>query len=98
MACLSRPTLRLGLACGLIWSAATSLTPAGALALSEQPPRRPHPASTTATTAPATRATSQASLYSGGDILTMAGPKPTYVEALVEKGGRIVYILSLIHI
>ncbi|MFM7236617.1 MAG: amidohydrolase [Cyanobium sp.] len=33
-----------------------------------------------------------ATLYSGGDILTMAGPKPTYVEALVEKGGRIVYV------
>ncbi|MFN5695752.1 MAG: amidohydrolase, partial [Cyanobacteriota bacterium] len=33
-----------------------------------------------------------ASLYSGGDILTMAGPKPVYAEALVEKGGRITYV------
>jgi len=31
-------------------------------------------------------------LYSGGDILTMAGPAPAYAEALVEKGGRIVYM------
>jgi predicted amidohydrolase YtcJ len=31
-------------------------------------------------------------LYSGGDILTMAGPSPAYAEALVEKGGRIVYV------
>jgi predicted amidohydrolase YtcJ len=31
-------------------------------------------------------------LYSGGDILTMAGPAPAYAEALVEKGGRIVYV------
>ena len=33
-----------------------------------------------------------ASLYSGGDILTMAGPQPTYAEALVERNGRIVYV------
>ncbi|MFM7641303.1 MAG: amidohydrolase [Cyanobium sp.] len=33
-----------------------------------------------------------ATLYSGGDILTMAGPQPTYVEALVERGGRIAYV------
>ena len=31
-------------------------------------------------------------VYSGGDILTMAGPKPAYAEALVEKGGRILYV------
>jgi predicted amidohydrolase YtcJ len=36
--------------------------------------------------------TVSATLYSGGDILTMAGPHPTYAEALVEKGGRIVYV------
>jgi len=36
-----------------------------------------------------------ATLYSGGDILTMAGPQPTYAEALVEKGGRIVYVGGL---
>jgi len=33
-----------------------------------------------------------ATLYSGGDILTMAGPKPTYAEALVERNGRILYV------
>jgi len=31
-------------------------------------------------------------LYRGGDILTMAGPQPAYAEALVEKGGRILYV------
>jgi predicted amidohydrolase YtcJ len=36
-----------------------------------------------------------ATLYSGGDILTMAGAQPTYAEALVEKGGRIVYVGAL---
>ncbi|MEB3183041.1 MAG: amidohydrolase [Cyanobacteriota bacterium] len=35
---------------------------------------------------------STATLYAGGDILTMVGPSPRYVEALVEKGGRIVYV------
>ena len=33
-----------------------------------------------------------ATLYSGGSILTMAGPTPTSAEALVERGGRIVYV------
>jgi len=33
-----------------------------------------------------------ATLYSGGPILTMAGPQPAYAEALVERGGRIVYV------
>ena len=42
-------------------------------------------AAPTASPAPAT-------LYSGGDILTMAGPKPVYAEALVERGGRISYV------
>ena len=42
-------------------------------------------AAPTASPAPAT-------LYSGGDILTMAGPKPVYAEALVERGGRIGYV------
>jgi len=36
-----------------------------------------------------------ATLYSGGDILTMAGDQPTYAEALVERGGRIVYVGAL---
>ena len=33
-----------------------------------------------------------ATVYSGGDILTMAGDRPTYAEALVERGGRIVQV------
>jgi predicted amidohydrolase YtcJ len=33
-----------------------------------------------------------ATVYSGGDILTMKGPTPAYVEALVEKDGKIVYV------
>jgi predicted amidohydrolase YtcJ len=31
-------------------------------------------------------------LYSGGAILTMVGPQPRYAEALVERGGRILYV------
>jgi predicted amidohydrolase YtcJ len=45
------------------------------------------PASGAAAPAPA-----PATLYSGGPILTMAGPTPRYAEALVEQGGRIVYV------
>jgi len=33
-----------------------------------------------------------ATLYAGGPILTMAGPKPAYAESLVERGGRILYV------
>jgi predicted amidohydrolase YtcJ len=33
-----------------------------------------------------------ATLYSGGEILTMVGPRPSYAEALVERGGRILYV------
>jgi predicted amidohydrolase YtcJ len=33
----------------------------------------------------------QATLYLNGDILTMEGDAPTYVDALVEKGGKIVF-------
>jgi len=33
-----------------------------------------------------------ATVYAGGPILTMAGPTPRYAEALVERGGRIVYV------
>jgi predicted amidohydrolase YtcJ len=36
--------------------------------------------------------TPSSTLYSGGDILTMAGPQPSYAEALVEREGRIVYV------
>jgi predicted amidohydrolase YtcJ len=37
-------------------------------------------------------ATAPATLYAGGPILTMAGLQPAYAEALVERGGRIVYV------
>jgi hypothetical protein len=37
-------------------------------------------------------ASAAATLYSGGDILTMAGPSPEYAEALVERNGKIVYV------
>jgi len=35
-----------------------------------------------------------ATVYSGGDILTMKGATPQYVEALVEKDGRIAFVGS----
>ena len=34
----------------------------------------------------------QQTLYYGGDIITMDGNKPTYVEAVVERDGKIVYV------
>ena len=37
--------------------------------------------------APQGNPTPLATVYSGGDILTMAGDRPTYAEALVERGG-----------
>jgi hypothetical protein len=43
---------------------------------------------------PAAAATA-ATLYAGGPILTMSGPKPSYAEALVERDGRIVYVGGL---
>ncbi|RPI15754.1 MAG: hypothetical protein EHM60_03665, partial [Lysobacterales bacterium] len=36
----------------------------------------------------------QAVVYFGGDILTMAGPTPSHVEALVVRDGRIAYVGS----
>ena len=30
-------------------------------------------------------------LYYGGDIITMEGDKPTYVEAVIERDGKIIY-------
>jgi predicted amidohydrolase YtcJ len=33
----------------------------------------------------------QQTLYFGGDIITMDGDKPTYVEAVIEREGRIIY-------
>lgn len=36
-------------------------------------------------------AAAAAVVYTGGDILTMAGPEPQYVEALVVSDGRIVH-------
>ena len=49
-------------------------------------------AATTMPVAAAAQPKPAATLYSGGDILTMAGPSPAYVEALVEQGGRILYV------
>lgn len=40
-------------------------------------------------------APASATVYSGGDILTMVGDQPRYAEALVERGGRIAYVGSL---
>jgi len=31
------------------------------------------------------------SIYFGGDIITMEGDKPTYVEAVIERDGKIIY-------
>jgi predicted amidohydrolase YtcJ len=50
------------------------------------------PMAWTGVAAAAPMAAAAASLYSGGPILTMAGPTPTYAEALVERGGRIFYV------
>ncbi len=36
----------------------------------------------------------QSTLYFGGDIITMVGDKPEYVEAVVERDGKIVYVGS----
>jgi predicted amidohydrolase YtcJ len=41
---------------------------------------------------PQATATPVATVYSGGEILTMAGDQPAYAEALVEKGGRILQV------
>ncbi len=46
----------------------------------------------TSTAASAVPPLAAATLYFGGSILTMAGPTPAYAEALVERGGRIVYV------
>ena len=40
----------------------------------------------------AAAAATAATLYTGGPILTMAGPQPRYAEALVERDGRIIYV------
>jgi predicted amidohydrolase YtcJ len=34
-------------------------------------------------------------IYSGGDILTMAGDSPQYVEALATEGGKIIFAGAL---
>jgi predicted amidohydrolase YtcJ len=36
-----------------------------------------------------------ATVYSGGEILTMVGDRPSYAEALVERGGRILQVGAL---
>ena len=69
---------------GGLLSLALPLVPRGAVAASP-----PVPAASPLATA---IAPGTPTLYSGGDILTMAGPSPAYVEALVEKGGRIDYV------
>jgi len=33
----------------------------------------------------------QQTLYYGGDIITMEGDKPNYVEAVIERDGKIIY-------
>lgn len=33
----------------------------------------------------------QQTIYYGGDIITMEGDKPTYVEAVIEQNGKIIY-------
>ena len=38
---------------------------------------------------------SEATLYFGGDIITMEGEAPQYVEAVVRKGDYIVFVGSL---
>ena len=73
---------------GGLLSLALPLWPRAAVAASPQAPA----ASPPATAATAATAIGTPTLYSGGDILTMAGPTPAYAEALVEKGGRIVYV------
>ena len=40
-------------------------------------------------------AVSDKSVYYGGDILTMAGELPTYVEAIVVQEGKIKYLGSI---
>jgi predicted amidohydrolase YtcJ len=66
--------------CGLIGAVAHPIAPLAAFAGSALPAGGATPQAPTPT------------LYSGGDILTMVGPRPIYVESLVEKGGRIVYV------
>jgi len=39
-------------------------------------------------------ASPRATVYTGGDILTMRGAAPAYVEALVEAGGKITFVGS----
>ena len=39
----------------------------------------------------ATAATLRQTLYYGGDIITMEGDAPTYVEAVMERDGKIIY-------
>jgi predicted amidohydrolase YtcJ len=41
---------------------------------------------------PAPGFTAPARIYTGGDILTMRGPRPEYAEALVVRQGRIAYV------
>lgn len=40
----------------------------------------------------ATQSTLKQTLYFGGDIITMQGTKPQYVEAVIERNGKVVYV------
>jgi len=40
----------------------------------------------------ATSDTLQQTIYYGGDIITMEGDKPTYIEAVIERDGKIIYV------
>ncbi len=97
-----RPSVTLGqLGLGLLLSAAAPLVVRAAetMPLTNQPVHQqtPQPMLQLANQTPTVAAptSSAASIYSGGDILTMAGSQPAYAEALVEKGGRITYVGSL---
>jgi len=65
------------LAAGLLLAACSKQSPPPAAAASDLPAAMP-PAPTS-------------TVYSGGDILTMAGAEPHYVAALVVRGGRILF-------
>ena len=46
----------------------------------------------TQTTLPKPDKASPTTLYFGGDIITMQGNKPQYVEAVIERDGKIIYV------
>ncbi|MCK5880826.1 MAG: hypothetical protein KAG18_03060, partial [Sinobacterium sp.] len=42
--------------------------------------------------AQASKPVPEQTLYFGGDIITMQGDKPEYVEAVIERNGKIIYV------